>query len=95
MAANNGFSTTGIAFLTGAMIGAGAALLMAPYSGAKTRRLLKTYADDTQEEVMEKIEEAMATLNTAIKQGKKFVNGQATALNSVFESGKALARRVG
>jgi gas vesicle protein len=46
-AEDNGYwaGSVGFAFLAGAIIGMGAALLLAPQSGAETRKLLKTYAE--------------------------------------------------
>lgn len=53
----------GAAFLGGALVGAIAALLLAPASGQATRARLKDYADKTEQEVRERlkgIQEAIA-----------------------------------
>jgi gas vesicle protein len=73
-AGTNGYSTMGIAFVTGAVIGVGTALLMAPYSGAKTRRLLRHYAENAKEDIWEKGQEAVGVLDEAICEGKKFMH---------------------
>ena len=89
-AEDNGFSagSVGFAFLAGAIIGVGAALLLAPQSGAETRKLLKTYAEKTEEEMREKAKEARATLDTTIEQGKQFIKEKKSVLTAAFEAGK-------
>jgi len=91
----NGYSVGAVAFgfLAGAIIGAGAALLLAPQSGAETRRVLKTYAEKAEEEVLEKAKEAKATLDTAIGQGKQFINEKKSVLTAAFEAGKEAMKR--
>lgn len=71
-----------VAFLAGAVIGAGAALLLAPQSGAKTRKLLRDYAEKAQDETWERVEEAKSTLDSVIKKGKKFINEKKPLLSS-------------
>ena len=86
----NGYSagSVGFAFLAGAIIGVGAALLLAPQSGAETRKLLKTYAEKTEAEMREQAKEARATLDTTIEQGKQFINEKKSVLTAAFEAGK-------
>lgn len=89
-AEDNGYSAGAVAFafLAGAVIGAGAALLLAPQSGVETRRLLKNYAEKAEEEALEKAKEAKATMDTAIEQGKQFLNEKKTVLTAAFEAGR-------
>jgi len=94
-AEDNGFSSGAVAFafLAGAIIGAGAALLLAPQTGAETRTMLKGYAKEAEEEVLEKAKEAKATMDTAIEQGKQFLNEKKTVLTAAFEAGKEAIRK--
>jgi gas vesicle protein len=94
-AEDNGYSAGAVevAFLAGAVIGVGAALLSAPQSGAETRRLLKTYAEKAEEEILEKAKEARATLDTTIEQGKQFVKEKKSVLTEAFEAGKEALKR--
>lgn len=87
---DNGYSagSVGFAFLAGAIIGMGAALLLAPQSGAETRKLLKTYAEKAEEEMLEKAKEVRATLDTTIEQGKQFIKEKKSGLTAAFEAGK-------
>jgi len=94
-AEDNGFSSGAVAFafLAGAIIGVGAALLLAPQSGAETRKLLKNYAEKAEEEALEKAKEAKATLEKAVEQGKQFINEKKTVLTAAFEAGKEAIRK--
>ena len=87
---DNGYSagSVGFAFLAGAIIGIGAALLLAPQSGTATRKLLKTYAEQAEEEMREKAQEVGATLDTTIKQGRQFIKEKKSDLTAAFEAGK-------
>jgi gas vesicle protein len=94
-AEDNGYSAGAVAFafLAGAIIGAGAALLLAPQTGAETRKLLKNYAEKAEEEALEKAKEAKVALDKAIEQGKQFVNEKKTVLTAAFEAGKEAMRK--
>jgi gas vesicle protein len=94
-AEDNGYSAGAVAFafLAGAIIGAGAALLMAPQSGAETRSLIKSYAKKAEEEALERAKEAKATFETAIEQGKQFINEKKSALAAAFEAGKEAMKK--
>lgn len=94
-AEDNGFSSGAVAFafLAGAIIGVGAALLLAPQSGAETRKLLKNYAEKAEEEALEKAKEAKATFEKAVEQGKQFINEKKTVLTAAFEAGKEAIRK--
>ena len=74
-AEDSGFSSGAVAFafLAGAIIGAGAALLLAPQTGAETRKLLRDYAEKAEEEIRERLPEAKAMLDSAIEKGKDLV----------------------
>ena len=77
----NEYSTGMAAFLAGAFIGAGIALLLAPQSGAETRNLLRTYANRARDEMAERGRQAKETFDSAYERGKE-------AFESVKERGK-------
>src|ERR1051326_1636446 len=52
------------AFLAGACIGAGVALLVAPQTGSELRARVRTYASKTRDEFMERGREAWESLKT-------------------------------
>lgn len=82
--ADSGFSSGAVAcaFLAGALIGTGAALLLAPRSGAETRQQLKDYADKAVDEVHEKSKAAKSALNAAIDKGKEYVSEKKAMLSA-------------
>jgi gas vesicle protein len=71
-----------VAFLAGALIGAGAALLLAPQSGAKTRKLLKDYAEKAQDETLERVQQTKSALDSVIEKGQEFVREKKALLSS-------------
>src|SRR5260370_17565676 len=79
---DNGFSAGAVAFafLAGAIIGTGAALLLAPQTGAETRRQLKDYAEKAEGELRERVPEAKAMLDSAIAKGKEFAGDEKAIL---------------
>lgn len=66
-----------VAFVLGAVAGAAVALLMAPASGAETRRVL----GDKAREGRERAEEAA-------RQGREFINRQRDTVNSAIDRGR-------
>jgi gas vesicle protein len=64
------------AFLAGAFIGAGLALLFAPQTGSELRGVLRNYAARTKDEMLERGREAW---DTAVERGKEYMErGQET-----------------
>jgi gas vesicle protein len=105
----NGLLGTVFAFLTGAVIGAGLALLYAPQSGEETRKKIKEAGDKVADDIKanyEKIsQEAQKAINTvksasekAIDQVKTFYEGTKESLKKevikeVSEKTKAPAKK--
>jgi gas vesicle protein len=94
-AEDNGYSAGAVAFafLAGAIIGAGAALLLTPQTGAETRSMIKSYSKKAEEEVLERAKEAKATFDSAIEQGKQFLNEKKSVLTAAFEAGKEAMKK--
>jgi gas vesicle protein len=64
------------AFLAGAFIGAGLALLFAPQTGSELRGVLRNYASRAKDDMMERGREAW---DTAVERGKEYMErGQET-----------------
>jgi gas vesicle protein len=64
------------AFLAGAFIGAGLALLFAPQTGTELRGILRNYASRAKDEAMDRGREAW---DTAVERGREYVErGQET-----------------
>ena len=77
-----------LAFLTGAIAGVVAGILLAPKSGEETRRELKKYARRAEEEVIERAEEARAALDEVIERGKQFVAEKKSDVEAAVKAGK-------
>ena len=73
---NQGTRCTGIgttAFFAGLFAGIGAGLLLAPQSGARTRRQLESLAKDLQEDTSHMLGNAKTSIGNVIEQGKSLV----------------------
>jgi gas vesicle protein len=90
-----GFSKTEVAgfFLTGAAIGAVVGLMMAPKSGAQTRRDIRRFSkkaidqlDDLQSDVREQITDGYEQVMEAFDNVKEFVGDGKTRLQKMVKS---------
>ena len=90
-----GFSKTEVAgfFLTGAAIGAVVGLMMAPKSGAQTRRDIRRFSkkaidqlDDLQSDVREQITDGYEQVLEAFDNVKEFVGDGKTRLQKMVKS---------
>jgi gas vesicle protein len=87
------------AFLAGALIGAGIALLLAPQTGAELRGMLRSYASRARDEAYERGREVW---DTAVERGKDYLEtGKETmkepgkTAREYMESGKETVREAG
>ncbi len=95
MADDRGFTpgTVVLAFLSGAFLGAAAALLMAPQSGRETRDRIRRYAHDTEEQVRDLAGRASETFDKAVDRGRDFVKEKKSVLTDAIEAGREAMRR--
>ncbi|TKS59512.1 MAG: hypothetical protein EWM72_02080 [Nitrospira sp.] len=68
-----GAVTGGLVFLFGMIVGAGAGLLLAPASGAGTRRRLRAMAEDLGEEIGDIATDACLKVDQVIERGRQMV----------------------
>ena len=87
------FSAFTVAFISGAVLGAVAAVLLAPQSGETTRRAITGYARRTEEEVLEKANEIRSQMNESIEEGKRFLTETKNTILSAFEAAKAAFKK--
>ena len=73
------------AFLAGAFIGAGLALLFAPQTGSELRGVLRNYASRTKDEMMERGREAW---DTAVERGKEYMERGQESLQQAGRSAR-------
>src|ERR1700676_3622607 len=79
-------------FVLGLGVGVAAGLLFAPKSGAETRDLILTKADESKEYLRRRSEELRDTASDAIEKGKSAVAKQREQLTSAIEAGKQAYR---
>lgn len=86
----NGDATGWSAFIAGALIGAGVALLFAPQAGTETRGALRNYANRAKDELMEKGEEAW---DAAIERGKEYYDKGEEVVRNAGRSTREVIQR--
>jgi gas vesicle protein len=87
---DDGFSTGSVllAFLLGGVVGAGIALLVAPQSGAETRRKIKELAEEAQEKATEFAATTKGKVNETMDKAKGFYEEKKSVLNAAVDAGK-------
>lgn len=95
MADERGMSagTVILAFLSGAALGAVAALLMAPQSGRESREQLRGYAKRAEEDLRDLAGRAGEAFEEMVEQGKEFVETKKSVLREAFEAGRQAMKR--
>lgn len=90
MSDNNGGSMGCVfmAFIMGAAIGGGLALLTAPRSGKETRDRIRDMADDARSKVQDAAREAEVRIKEAIDEGKEALIERRDMVKSAIEAGK-------
>lgn len=78
------------AFLAGAFIGAGIALLFAPQTGSELRGVLRNYANKTRDDVVERGREAW---DTAVERGKEYMERGQETLQEAGRSAREYVQR--
>ena len=75
-------------FLVGAAIGAAAALLLAPRTGAETRKLIASRAREGAEAVASRSRAVADMASTYVERGKDVLQQQRDQLSAAFEAGR-------
>lgn len=83
-----GASSVFLSFLLGGLVGAGAALLLAPKSGRETRQRIMELTDEVKVKAEDYVEQARGKVSTAVEKGKGFVQEQKSIITSAVEAGK-------
>lgn len=95
MADDRGPSTGAVllAFLTGATMGAVAAVFLAPRSGEETRTQLRSYARRAEGELHDLAGRAGEAFEDVAEKGRSFVESQKSILGEAFQAGREAMRR--
>ena len=79
------------AFITGALVGAGIALLFAPQAGSQMRGLLRDYATRAKDEFDEAVDRGAEVLDNTVERGHEFVEKGKEALHETCRQAKGFA----
>ncbi len=85
-----GEATGWSAFMAGALIGAGVALLFAPQTGTELRGQLRNYANRTKDDLVERGQEAW---DTAVERGKEYYDKGQDAVQEAGRTAKEFAKQ--
>ena len=91
MGSENQYSGTFSAFLTGALVGAGVALLFAPQAGTEIRGLFRDYAARAKDEFDDAIERGAAIWDSTMERGREAVELGRKSLHEATRQAKGLA----
>ena len=95
MADNQGPSSAAVllGFLSGAALGAVAAILLAPRTGQESREMLRGYARRAEDGLRDLVGEAGERLEGAVEEGRDFIESTKTVLRDAFDAGREAMRR--
>jgi gas vesicle protein len=82
-----------LAFLSGAALGAVAALLLAPQTGRESRDQLRVYARRAEGNLRDLAGRAGETFEEIVGEGKEFVDSKKSVLREAFDVGREAMRR--
>ena len=81
-------SEKGLYLLLGAMIGATAALLLAPRSGEETRKLIASRARDGADVISDRTKDVAGKTSDVVDRGKEILQQQRDQISAAIEAGK-------
>ena len=87
------FLSVGLAFVTGGLLGAAAALLLTPQSGRTSQEQLRGYARRAEEGVHELADKAMEGVDQALDKGREFIKDKQAVLTETVETGRTILHR--
>ena len=82
-----------VAFLSGAALGAIAALLLAPQSGRESRKRLRVYARQAEDNLRDLAGRGGEALEEVVDAGKEFGEAKKSGLREAFEAGREAMKR--
>ncbi len=82
-----------LAFLSGALVGAVGAFLLAPQGGRESRDRIVGYARRTGEDIRDLREKATDALDDVVVRGRDFVDEASSAVKEAIDAGRDAMRR--
>jgi len=94
MADDRGSSSAGVllAFLSGAALGAVAALLLTPQTGSESREQLRGYARRAEGNLRDLAGRAGEAFEEVVGEGKEYVDAKKSVLREAFDAGREAMR---
>jgi gas vesicle protein len=83
----------GLAFVVGGLLGAAAALLLAPQSGRKTQEQLRGYVRRAEEGAHELADKASEVVDKTLDMGREFIQEKKSVLTEAVEAGRTAMHR--
>ena len=83
----------GVAFVTGGLLGAAAALLLAPQSGRQSQEQLRGYARRAEEGIHELADKTTEVVEQALDKGREFIKDKQAVLSEAVEAGRTAMHR--
>ena len=84
----SGVASVFLAFVLGAAIGGGLALLTAPRSGQETRDRIRDLADETRDKLGQLADDAETRVKHAFEEGKERLEEKKDLVQAAFKAGK-------
>ncbi len=82
-----------LGFLSGAALGAVAAILLTPHTGQESRDLLRGYARRAEDGLRDLVEDAGERFKGAVEEGRDFIESKKSVLREAFDAGRDAMRR--
>lgn len=83
----------GVAFVTGGLLGAAVALLLAPQSGRESQKQLRGYARRAEEVIHELADKTTEGVEQALDKGREFIKDKQAVLSEAVEAGRTAMQR--
>lgn len=83
-----GVGSVFLAFVLGAAVGGGVALLTAPRSGSETRDKLRDMADEARDRVREAADNAENRVKRAVDEGRELLDEKADLVKAAVKAGR-------
>ena len=77
-----------LAFLAGSVVGTVLGIMLAPSSGAKTRRKIKATSLEAKDRAMEKVESVKSEAAEMVERGKEKAGGIKSQIHAAVDAGK-------